>query len=419
MSRWWLLLLLWSTAQCGAETLSHGRFHDLAIYRPDSEVQRVVLFLSGEQGWTEQLSRSAQSLASQGALVAGIDSRALFAELERDTAECIFPDGDLENLSHFLQAYYRLPSYEPAVLVGQGAGATLSYAMLAQAPPETFAGGVSIDFSPELRLRKRLCEANALRFDTASGDRSRLARAKLAVPWIVLHAKPSGRDAAALMAAVVRIDPPHARATLPEDLAGLPIIEIPSKQPGDALAVLISGDGGWAGIDRAVAATLAEKGIAVVGLDSLRYFWNERTPHSTAADVERIVQHYLAAWEKREVVLIGYSQGADVLPFVVNRLPAPTRSHIRLAAMLGLGERAAFEFHLANWLSPDEDDGLPIDPELRRMSAVRALCVYSDEDESSCPEAASATLRAVSLPGGHHFGGDYDRVAALILEQLR
>ena len=148
MNRWWLLLLLWSAAQCGAETLSHGRFENLAIYRPGGEVQRVVLFLSGEQGWNAQLSRSAQLLASQGALVAGIDSRALFANLERDGAECVFPDGDLENLSHFLQAYYRLPSYEPAVLVGYGSGATLSYAMLAQAPAETFAGGVSIDFCP-------------------------------------------------------------------------------------------------------------------------------------------------------------------------------------------------------------------------------------------------------------------------------
>jgi type IV secretory pathway VirJ component len=80
--------------------------------------------------------------------------------------------------------------------------------------------------------------------------------------------------------------------------------------------------------------------------------------------------------------------------------------------------QAAFEFRLTSWLSPDDEDGLPIEPELRRMAEVRALCVYSDDDESSCPDAASATLHAVSLPGGHHFGGDYDRVAALILEQL-
>ena len=451
MSRWWLLLLLWAAAQCGAETLSHGRFQNLAIYRPSGEVQRVVLFLSGEQGWNEQLSRNAQLLASQGALVAGIDARALFANLERDGAECVYPDGDLENLSHFLQAYYRLPSYEPSVLVGYGSGATLSYAMLAQAPAETFAGAVSIDFCPELRLRKRLCETNALHSVPIGKDHhSLLVRDSLRQPWIVLQtparaacrpaitqrfvneapggefvAVPqdpkSGNWEGALAAAVQRIDPPTRQraAPPPEELAGLPIVEVPTKQSGDALAVLISGDGGWAGIDKAVAALLAERGIPVVGIDSLRYFWKERTPQSTAADVDRIVHHYLDVWDRKEVVLIGYSQGADILPFVVNRLPAPTRTRVRLAAMLALGERAVFEFRLANWLS-DSDDGLPIAPELQRMSSVRALCVYSDEgDESSCPDAASSTLRAVNLPGGHHFGGDYDRVAALILEQLR
>jgi type IV secretory pathway VirJ component len=450
MKRWWLLLLLWSAAQCGAETLSHGRFQNLAIYRPGGEVQRIVLFLSGDQGWNEQLSRSAQLLASQGALVAGIDSRALFANLERDDAECVFPDGDLENLSHFLQAYYRLPSYEPAVLAGYGSGATLSYAMLAQAPAETFAGGVSIDFCPQLPLRKRLCEANALHSVPVGKGHSLLVRDSLKVPWVVLQtpahatcraaviqrfvseapggefvpvsADPkAGNWEAALSSAVQRLDPPpRQRATSPPaDLAGLPIVEVPVKQAGDTLAILISGDGGWAGIDKAVAAMLAERGIPVVGVDSLRYFWKERTPQSTAADVDRIARHYLDAWDRKDVVLIGYSQGADILPFVVNRLPAPTRARLRLAAMLGLGERAVFEFHLANWLSQG-DDGLPIAPELQRMSNVRALCIYNDDgDESSCPDAASSTLRAVSLPGGHHFGGDYDRVAALILEQLR
>ena len=92
----------------------------------------------------------------------------------------------------------------------------------------------------------------------------------------------------------------------------LPIIEVAAPGNGDTLVVLISGDGGWAGIDKELAAVLSKRGMPVVGLDSLRYFWRERTPDSTAADVDRLLRHYLAAWKKRAVVLIGYSQGADV-----------------------------------------------------------------------------------------------------------
>ncbi len=50
-----------------------------------------------------------------------------------------------------------------------------------------------------------------------------------------------------------------------------------AKNGGPTFAVILSGDGGWAGLDKKVAAALAAQGIDVVGIDSLRYFWSERT----------------------------------------------------------------------------------------------------------------------------------------------
>ena len=95
---------------------------------------------------------------------------------------------------------------------------------------------------------------------------------------------------------------------------------MPTPRQGDTFAVLLSGDGGWAGLDKAVAGELVAKGVPVVGLDSLRYFWTPRTPSGLAADLDRILEYYAAHWHKTHAVLVGYSQGADVLPFAVNRL---------------------------------------------------------------------------------------------------
>ncbi len=117
----------------------------------------------------------------------------------------------------------------------------------------------------------------------------------------------------------------------PAALGDLPVIEVPAltgAPSSDSLAIIMSGDGGWAGIDRDIAAALSAKGIFVVGLDSLRYYWAKRTPESLAADTDRMIRYYLAHLNKKRVLLIGYSQGADVLPFAVNRLPAATKARV-------------------------------------------------------------------------------------------
>jgi type IV secretory pathway VirJ component len=118
------------------------------------------------------------------------------------------------------------------------------------------------------------------------------------------------------------------------------------------------------------------------------------------------------------VLLIGYSQGADVLPFAVRRLPAETASRISRTALIAPSTSASFEFRLGNWLGGD-DDGLPTLPETVGFEAAKTLCLYgSDEDDSLCPQIPAGRVDAQVLPGGHHFDGDYGALAQRILAGL-
>ncbi len=216
----------------------------------------------------------------------------------------------------------------------------------------------------------------------------------------------------------------------PADLGDLPVVEVPAQpagpmppgaaaQPGDAsadtFAIILSGDGGWAGLDKDVALALGARGIPVVGLDSLRYFWSARTPDGLAADLDRMIRYYSAHLKKNRVLLIGYSQGADVLPFAVNRLPAATRDRVALAALMGMSEHALFEFHVSSWISNDTS-GPATMPEVNRISGVPVLCIYGeDESDSLCPKLDPKTVRIVKRKGGHHFDGDYAGLARDIL----
>jgi len=232
-----------------------------------------------------------------------------------------------------------------------------------------------------------------------------------------LPGKPVSGDTLADLV-LLRLGRPEADAS---GLDALPLTELPVEMHSDLMAIVISGDGGWRDLDKSIAETLQKDGVPTVGWDSLRYFWSKKTPEETARALALIMKAYMAKWHASKIALIGYSFGADVMPFAYNRLPADLRAHVALMALLGFAQNADFEITVGGWLGEATSaDALPIKPEIAKVPPALIQCFYGiDEDDTMCPDLAASGVEQIKTAGGHHFDGDYAKLAKQILDGLR
>lgn len=462
-------------AQAADAILKFGRFGQVFVYGNAAKARQLVLFVSGDGGWELGVIDMARELAGLDALVVGIDIRHWLGAVDGGKESCAYPAGELEQLAQFVEKKLLFPRYLPPVLVGYSSGATLVYAAQAQAPPESFLGSISLGFCPDLWTVKPFCKGQGLEFRRNPREKGVLfaPAAHLERPWLVFQGEldqvcdprataefvtqvphgelvdlpkvghgfsvprnwlPQFKSAFARFSAGAGAGPaPATPATgsalaKPEAPVDLQPIEVPAAvPPADprtkaTLAVLLSGDGGWTSLDKEVAGELAKAGVPTVGWSSLQYYWTARTPEAAAADLGRILDYYLAAWKSDRVLLIGYSFGADVLPFLVARLPERLRARVDLVTLIAPSTTAQFEFHVSEWLGSTDRDTLPTAPEVERIRllGLAVLCIQGkDENDGLCSKLPADLAEIAILGGGHHFGGEYAEIARRILGSWR
>ena len=184
--------------------------------------------------------------------------------------------------------------------------------------------------------------------------------------------------------------------------------------------MVLSGDGGWAGIDKQMGEELNRSGVPVVGFNSLQYFWSRKSPEQASADLERIIRYYQDAWHKRDVILVGYSRGADVLPLMLSRMTPAVLDRVRLVAFLGLQHATDLEFRMGDLIRPRPNAAYPLLPEIQKLAGRPMLCVYgSKEHDTLCPDLPQGLADVVQLGGGHHFDGDYPALVRLVLAHVK
>ncbi|MFZ0680047.1 virulence factor family protein [Candidatus Binatus sp.] len=431
-----------------AHAFEPGRFGSVKLAEPAGQARAVVIYFSGRKGLSKGDETAAQAMAKDGVLVAEIDSRKYLSRLDKLNEKCHWLVYDTELLTRQLERERRLPTYLTPIVAGVGEGGTLAELNLVQAPAVTIAGAVSLDPAETIASRQPIC--SELPTTARRGGFSYRAPKKLPGFWIVgltpkvhktdreyimklrhegapidLHEMPPTMamgDALRSLIEPYLAKPRPAVTKIPTntapsvDISALPLAELPVDHPSKLMAILLSGDGGWRDLDKTIAEDLQQQGIPVVGLDTLRYFWSKKTPEQTADVVAALIQTFMTKWHADKVALIGYSFGADVIPFAYNRLPTSLRDHVVLIALLGLSKSADFEISVRGWLGePPGPDALPVLPQATKIPPQLIQCFYGhDETDTACPTLAQRGSETFRRNGAHHYDGDYGTLANLI-----
>jgi len=447
-----LLVLAPLSAAAATKLVHYGLFGNVHVAAPAGEPKRTIVFVSDKNGWDARAEALASALSDDGALVLGVDLPAYLKEMLSINDKCSYPAAHVEEMSDWMQRRQQLKDFTNPVLIGDGAGATFAYAIDAQAPKGTFAALVTLGYDFAFRLPKPVCAGDVGKVTDLAGEESWRVVPVKALPnrWLPFPFALQGRrdaalsgvetwlkklelhwvgipdapePAAGLVAAVDWLTAPAGTAApLPEDIADLPLIEVPAQgTPANRVAVIITGDGGWAGLDIAVADQLTRRGIAVVGLSSVKYFWQTRKPDEAADALARIIGHYGAAHPDADFVVIGYSFGAALAPVLIDRLADAARERIAAQVLISPDAEAVFEIHVGDWFGSTQHEGaIPVLPEIARTK-VPVICVHGADEgaDGFCLKlAGKPNVRQLELPGGHHYNGDYDKLGASIYAAL-
>ncbi len=452
------------------DTLYFSTFGKVAIYHPEKVPNAFVLFVSGDGGWNKSVIDMASHIVSQGAMVAGINIVHYFKILKTLKSPCYYPAGDFEEISLTIQKKYRFAQYLKPILVGYSSGATLAYGILAQSPANTFKGVISLGFCPDIEIDRPLCKGSGLIYHDMKKKKGHAYYLEpcmqLTAPFIAMngdidqvcsYADTKRYLDCMPMAEVISLpNVGHGFAVtrnwLPqfvtaynkvlkepgyeEKLAAknellksqsesllksdLPLALTPTKVEADLpLVFFISGDGGWTSFDQTVCDKLAAKGMPVVGLDAQKYFWNPKQPKTCADDFSVAINYYMQLWNKKTFVLMGYSFGACVAPFIANSFTDQLKENLKGVYCYSPDLTGDFEIHISDMLHLNRKDKYNVPDGLKQIKAMSPVCVFGQEEDADIQSAFSeAGARIETLPGTHHYNNDYSAAANIIIKDF-
>lgn len=186
------------------------------------------------------------------------------------------------------------------------------------------------------------------------------------------------------------------------------------------LIFYITGDGGFNKFSDGFCKRLNQNGFDVVALDAKSYFWKRKTPEQTTGDISDFLLRKMEGRDDQQIVLIGYSFGADVLPFVLNRLPASIREKVQVSFIVESSGSTDFEIHVLDMFGAGKKRGIEVLPEVNRLHGYKIVTISSSDGEGLDAKRITVPNSVeVTLPGGHHFDDKSGELATVVEKYIR
>ncbi len=436
-----LLLVTWVIYhQKNIQEIHLAKFGSVVVTENLWQTNAVAIILIDDQKLESKMATAiSQELAKLNILSAIVDKSPYVQQAQLKSKTCFNAGSELISLSQAIQQTLKMKEYFQPIVIDLSKGLSIGERAFLEAPGDSFSGLVSRQKCDlEKTLPANFCKDFTVAHSSNILNRL-LASSQTPKSWLLVGEKKCTQKNSKLYHSSLQNEflpdllPTNyisefnwvhelaeniehlPRKVSSEKMIGLSVIEkIPEKIKSSYFVILYSGDGGWAEFDESLANAYVEHGIPVIGIDSLKYFWKKKDPKKAGQDLSELIQSYQNKLKLQSFSLVGFSFGADVMPFLIDALPSNQRRQIRSVNLLALSEKVEFEFHFTDWLASN-DDGVPILPQIEKLSDLKIKCLYgSEETLSLCPRLTPGSIQVFQLPGDHHFDGRTDSIISLI-----
>ena len=184
------------------------------------------------------------------------------------------------------------------------------------------------------------------------------------------------------------------------------------------LIFYLSGDGGFNKFSNSLCTDLNEQGYDVSALNCRSYFWDKKTPEQAAADISRYLSQQLNGRDNQQVVILGYSFGADIVPFIMTRLTKEISDKIIASYMMASSGTTDFEIHWSDILGGHSKREKDVITELNKLTDKKIILISASDDKDLDLSRITIKYKSEVLPGGHHFDGDTHEISKVIVNDM-